>query len=62
MDNSDNEFELALASRLSRQKEQLLSLTMRDAVFSSDSGLNATILRKTREWDLEEISLGKGSK
>ena len=57
-DNSDNKFELALASRLSRQKEQLLSLTMVDAVFSSDRGLNATILQKTLKWDLEEISLG----
>ena len=56
-DDSDLEFELALTSRLSRQKEQLRRVTMLNATISSDSGLNATILRKTLEWDIEEISI-----
>ena len=56
-DDSDQEFELALTSRLSRQKEHLRRVTCYHATISSDSGLNATILRKTLEWDIEEISI-----
>ena len=57
-ENSDEAFELALSARLARQTEQLHRAGLVEVVISSNQGLNATILQKTLDWNVEEISIG----
>ena len=62
INDSHQKYDLALAARLSRQKEQILRLQWQMAMLgteiSSKTRLDATILQKSLEWDIEDIFLG----
>ena len=60
-ENSDEAFELALSARLARQTEQLDRVGLLEAVILSNQGLNATILQKTLDWNIQIISIGDSS-
>ena len=61
-DESDGNFEQALAARLSRQTEELelVEMTLGSAFISANGGVNAMLLQKSETWGLFDICFLSG--